>query len=136
MKIDATTLSSTYQSSLTGEKETAEVESFKDKLEQAASSKDLDKLKEASQEFEAYFVNTLFKEMRKTIQDGGLVEKSQARTTFEEMLDKEMSKSISKTGGVGLADMIYNNMLKVYQSVDPDEVEPSEIEDAHVDIQG
>lgn len=136
MKIDATMLSSTYQSSLAGEKETAEVASFKDKLEQAASSKDLNQLKEASQEFEAYFINTLFKEMRKTIQEGGLVEKSQARTTFEEMLDEEMSKSVSKTGGIGLADMIYKNMLKVYQSVDPDEVEPSAIEDTHVDIQG
>ncbi len=116
MKIDSNMISNTYQTSATQEKEASEVNSFKDKLEQAASDKDLTKLKEASQEFEAYFINTLFKEMRKTIQDGGLVEKSDARTTFEGMLDEEMSKTISKTGGMGLSDMIYNNMLKVYSA--------------------
>jgi len=120
VKIDSNMISNTYQTSVSQEKEAGEVDSFKDKLEQAANDKDLTKLKEASQEFEAYFINTLFKEMRKTIQDGGLVEKSQARTTFEGMLDEEMSKSISKTGGLGLADMIYNNMLKVYSTSTPE----------------
>ncbi|GAB6107638.1 rod-binding protein [Fusibacter bizertensis] len=116
MKIDSNMISNAYQTSVSQEKEASEVNSFKDKLEQAANDKDLTKLKEASQEFEAYFINTLFKEMRKTVQDGGLVEKSDARTTFEGMLDEEMSKSISKTGGIGLADMIYNNMVKVYSA--------------------
>lgn len=115
-------LTGTYQSALSAQQETAETESFKKTLEEAASSKDLEKLKVASQEFEAYFVNTLFKEMRKTIQDGGLTEKSQARETFEGMLDEEMSKLISKKGGFGIADLIYENMSRVYGSQKTEEV--------------
>lgn len=125
MKIDSSMISGNYTPVATQEKETIETNAFKEALEKAATDKDLTKLKEASQEFEAYFVNTLFKEMRKTIQDGGLVEKSEATTTFEEMLDEEMSKTISKNGGMGLADMIYNNMLRVYGSTSAPATEPS-----------
>ena len=126
MKIDSSVmsnLSGTYQSALTQQQETAEAESFKKTLEKAATDKDMDRLKVASQEFEAYFVNSLFKEIRKTIQDGGLTEKSQARETFEGMLDEEMSKLISKKGGFGIADLIYENMSRVYGSKDVTEVD-------------
>ncbi len=114
MKIDNSVISGAYKTAVTQEKTAMEADGFKDMLEKAAEGNDLTKLKEASQEFEAFFINTLFKEMRKTIQESGLTEKSQATTTFEDMLDEEMSKTISKTGGLGLADMIYNNMVKVY----------------------
>ena len=117
MKIDSTAMSGligSYKTAVTEKQSVAETDSFKETLEKAASNKDLDRLKTASQEFEAYFVNTLLKEMRKTIQDGGLTEKSQARETFEGMLDEEMSKLISKKGSFGLADMIYDNMMRVY----------------------
>lgn len=132
MKIDSAALGNltgTYQSALSAQQETAETESFKKTLEEAASSKDLEKLKVASQEFEAYFVNTLFKEMRKTIQDGGLTEKSQARETFEGMLDEEMSKLISKKGGFGIADLIYENMSRVYGGQNTEEVDADTILD-------
>lgn len=132
MKIDSAALGNltgTYQSALTSQQETIDTDAFKKTLEQAASDKDLEKLKVASQEFEAYFVNTLFKEMRKTIQDGGLTEKSQARETFEGMLDEEMSKLIGKKGGFGIADLIYENMSRVYgnqkietESIDADSI--------------
>lgn len=132
MKIDSAALGNltgTYQSALTSQQETIDTDAFKKTLEQAASDKDLEKLKVASQEFEAYFVNTLFKEMRKTIQDGGLTEKSQARETFEGMLDEEMSKLIGKKGGFGIADLIYENMSRIYgnqkietESIDADSI--------------
>ena len=117
MKIDSSMISNVYSTALSQEKEVNETNAFKETLEKAAGNKDLEKLKEASQEFEAYFLNTLFKEMRKTVQEGGLTEKSQARTTFEEMLDEEMSKTISQKGGIGLSDMIYNNMVRAYGNV-------------------
>ena len=129
MKVDSNLISNTISSAVVQEKGQAETDAFKKKLEAAASSKDHEKLKEASQEFEAYFIQTLFKEMRKTIQDGGLTEKSQARTTFEEMLDEEMSKSISKNSGIGLADMIYDNMLRVYASNVAAESKSTAVED-------
>lgn len=139
MKIDQVGISGTYQSAASQNKETVETDAFKDLLKTAAENKDLKKLKEASQEFEAYFINMLFKEMRKTIQEGGLVEKSQARSTFETMLDEEMSKNLSKQGGVGLADMIYNNMMRVYSATDvsdSDEEVDTQASELHLDVKG
>ena len=142
MKIDSSMISNVYTTALSQDKEATETDAFKKTLEKAAETKDLDKLKEASREFEAYFLNTLFKEMRKTVQDGGLTEKSQARTTFEEMLDEEMSKTITKTGGVGLADMIYKNMARVYgnaangANTEDDEAKVDATSESHVDIKG
>lgn len=139
MKIDQTPISGTYQSAVSQNKETVETDAFKDLLKTAAEGKDLKKLKEASQEFEAYFINMLFKEMRKTIQEGGLVEKSQARSTFENMLDEEMSKNMSKQGGLGLADMIYNNMVRVYSNTSIKESEDAietQSTDTHLDVKG
>lgn len=138
MKIDSAALGNltgTYQSALTSQQEIIDTDAFKKTLEQAASDKDLEKLKVASQEFEAYFVNTLFKEMRKTIQDGGLTEKSQARETFEGMLDEEMSKLIGKKGGFGIADLIFENMSRVYgsQKVETESVDADAILD-HIGI--
>lgn len=139
MKIDQMPISGTYQSAVSQNKETVETDAFKDLLKTAAEGKDLKKLKEASQEFEAYFINMLFKEMRKTIQEGGLVEKSQARSTFENMLDEEMSKNMSKQGGLGLADMIYNNMVRVYSNTSIKESEDAietQSKDTHLDVKG
>lgn len=148
MKIDNSVISGAYKTAATQEKTAMEADGFKDMLEKAAEGNDLTKLKEASQEFEAFFINTLFKEMRKTIQESGLTEKSQATTTFEDMLDEEMSQTISKTGGLGLADMIYNNMVKVYannaaisedvkaKTEGDSESEPDENNPISIDIKG
>lgn len=89
--------------------------SFQDKLENAAKKKDLQGLKEASQEFEAYFINIMLKQMRKTVIDSGLIEKSEARKTFEGMLDQEYASTISKKDGIGLGKAIYDAMRKAYE---------------------
>lgn len=99
----------------TERKSAVEASDFKEKLARAAESKDLEALKEASQQFEAYFINTLLKQMRKTIEDSGLVEKSEARKMFEQMLDQEYAKEMSKSGSFGISDAIYEAMKKAYE---------------------
>ncbi len=86
--------------------------SFEDALKKAAESGDDEKLKSACQEFESVFLNMMLASMRKTIPDGGLMEKSQATETFESMLDEEYSKSLSKSGGIGLADVLAKQLKK------------------------
>ncbi len=88
--------------------------SFKEKLENAVKNKDDEGLKEASKEFEAYFVNLLLKQMRKTVVDGGLIEKSESRKQFESMLDEEYAKMMSEEGGLGLSKAIYDAMKEAY----------------------
>ena len=65
------------------------------------------KLQEATREWEAFFVGYLLKQMRKTAgNEGGLFAPSEGEKMFRDMLDDETARSLSKTGGLGLADML------------------------------
>lgn len=92
----------------------AKMEDFKAKLEAAMKKRDDEGLRNVSQEFEAYFVGVLLKQMRKTVVDGGLIQKSEARKQFESMLDDEYAKKISGDGGIGLGDAIYEALKIAY----------------------
>nr|WP_306770719.1 rod-binding protein [Isachenkonia alkalipeptolytica] len=52
----------------------------------------------------------MFKNMRNTVPDGGLVEKSFGRGIYEEMQDEKMAEDISQNGGVGLAKELYQQL--------------------------
>jgi len=66
-----------------------------------------DKLKKATQDFEAYFVGEMLKGMRKTVPEGGLIKKGHGEKIYEEMLDVEMASHISKGKGLGLAEIMF-----------------------------
>lgn len=70
------------------------------------------KLKEACQQFEEMFLTQMMKQMRKTAPGGGLFGGSQSEKQFEEMLDQERAKSWSADGGVGMAQMMFEQMKK------------------------
>jgi flagellar protein FlgJ len=72
----------------------------------------LAKLHQTAQQMEALFVDLLFKEMRKTApQGGGLTGKpSQAEETFGEMLDEKRAEELSKTGSLGIAKVIEDQL--------------------------
>jgi len=83
----------------------------------ASASTVLDKshadLKKATQQFESYFVDQLFKEMRKTVPDDTLLGDSDHQTEiFTDMMDQSVSDSISKRGDFGLAKMMYSELSK------------------------
>lgn len=77
------------------------------KLEKAFTEKDDKELKKACQEFEATFINMLFKEMRKTV---GSSDSNFALDTYQEMLDEELANSVSEGKGIGIADMMYKQL--------------------------
>ena len=77
------------------------------KLEKAYTEKDQKELREACEEFEATFINMLFKEMRKTVGTG---DTSFALNTYQEMFDDEIASAVSKGKGIGIADMMYNQL--------------------------
>lgn len=72
------------------------------------------KLKRACQDFEAMFVGYVLKSMRKTVPEGGFIKKSAGERIYREMLDMEVASSISKNRGMGLADVLYNQLKKGY----------------------
>lgn len=84
-------------------------ENLKNRLDNVKEDKELLKV---CQEFESLFVHMMLKEMRSTIPDGGLTEKSKGREIFQDMYDQELAKEISQSQdqGIGLAKMLYEQM--------------------------
>ena len=71
---------------------------------------------EAAKEFEAQFVSTLLQSMFKGLEDqdnpfsGGAGE-----TMFGSLLVDQYGQQMAKSGGVGLADSVYREMLKMQE---------------------
>ncbi|NLM75752.1 MAG: flagellar biosynthesis protein FlgJ [Clostridiaceae bacterium] len=83
--------------------------SFESVLKKAYDENDKKKLKEACDQFEALMLQMLFKQMKATVPEGGLIEKSNARSIFEDMLDETLMQQASNRG-VGLSDMMYKHL--------------------------
>ena len=73
------------------------------------AEKDIEKV---SRDFESVFLNKLLSSMRKTIPKSGLLD-SFASDMFKSMMDEEMSKEMSKNKGMGMGEMIYNDLSKI-----------------------
>jgi len=69
-------------------------------------------LMEVCREFEAVFLNMMLQEMRKTVPESNLTEKSYARQLYESMQDEEIAKEMAKGQGIGLAQQIYRQLSR------------------------
>jgi flagellar protein FlgJ len=78
------------------------------------------KLKEACKDFEALFMSSLLKAMRKTVQKTNLFGSDSGEETFQEMMDAEVSKSAAKTSSMGIADLMYRQLTdEMARKADP-----------------
>ncbi len=116
MKIDGSSLiGSSTSNQIASTQSDEKLESFSEALEKAKENGDDEDLKKVSQQFEAFFINEIFKSMRKASDWGdGLTEKSHARGMYESMLDENLSDEISSGKGIGIADLIFKQMSKQY----------------------
>jgi Rod binding domain-containing protein len=74
-------------------------------------------LRDASQMYENYFLNEMVKAMRSTVhRDGGMMKPSFAEKIFEGQLDQQYVDGWAKKGGIGLADMIHQQISERYQA--------------------
>ena len=77
-----------------------------------AKGKDPEQLKKAAEQFETIFLQQMFKEMRNTIPDEGLIPRSSAEDMYTQMQDAEAAKVMAERGGIGLAEMMLQELLK------------------------
>ncbi|BDI28301.1 hypothetical protein CCAX7_003520 [Capsulimonas corticalis] len=70
-------------------------------------------LKKACQQFEGYFLNLMFKEMRKSIPKSTVLKDDAGQEqTFQEMMDQKVSDVMSERGDFGLAKMMYVQLTR------------------------
>lgn len=71
---------------------------------------------EAAKEFESQFISTLFQSMFKGLEDedsafGG----GPGETMFSSLLVDQYGQQMTKSGGIGLADSVYREILKMQE---------------------
>ena len=76
------------------------------------SPKDKAALKKTCQDFEAIFIQSMLKAMRKSVIQSGLFAKSNATAIYEDMLDQNIATDMAKKQSLGLADQMYRQMEK------------------------
>ncbi|MDH4120844.1 MAG: rod-binding protein [Deltaproteobacteria bacterium] len=76
----------------------------------ALSAQEMQRLKDTAQEFEALLLERMVKDMRLSIPRADLFGDSQAQDLFQEMLDGEYSRLMTRRGGIGVADFMVSRM--------------------------
>jgi peptidoglycan hydrolase FlgJ len=72
------------------------------------------RLHKACQEFESIMTNYLLKSMRESVMKAEDPDKG--RETYESMLDEKLAGEMSKSGGQGLSDLLYQQLVPLVQS--------------------
>jgi flagellar protein FlgJ len=70
-----------------------------------------EKLREVADLYEQHFIREMMKQMRSTVHEGGVIKKNNAEKIFQEQLDDQYSQKWGKAGGIGLSDLIYDQLL-------------------------
>lgn len=83
-------------------------------LQNAGTTKGNDKQRmvETARDFEAIFVKQMFKGMRRTIPEGGLLPRGNAEEIYYDMQDMEAAKQATAQGGIGLSKVFLEQMSK------------------------
>lgn len=71
-----------------------------------------------AEEFEAVFLNTFVEQMFAGIETDGPFTGGSSEAIYRSMMSEQYAKSIAKSGGVGLADHVYAEILKA-QHIEP-----------------
>ncbi len=90
--------------------------SFIDRADEGGKAVIRGKLKQASQELESLFVYQLLQVMRRTVPRSTLWGGEKAGETLTWLMDQELSRSLSQRGGMGLAEIIVEQLDSIAPS--------------------
>jgi flagellar protein FlgJ len=68
-------------------------------------------IEKTCQDFESLFINYMLQQMRQTIPQNGLFDGGRAEQLYTSMMDGELAKSISQQRGLGLAPMMFRQLV-------------------------
>ena len=67
-------------------------------------------LRKTCETFEAVFTQQLFKAMRSTVGDGGLLEKGQADAIYNDLMDQQVARDLAASRSLGITDMLFDQL--------------------------
>lgn|GEM_PF-1303285 len=86
----------------------------KDILEETSAAPEKRKLYEAAKEFEAFFVEKMFVEMKKNVPKNPMFHGGYAEDIFDDMLLSERVRKVSSNTEFGLAEKMYQQLSLAY----------------------
>ncbi|WP_154519611.1 rod-binding protein [Velocimicrobium porci] len=109
ISINSNTLYNSYLNSA------SDISSKTDKLQDTLTNSDLsnaddEELMEVCKSFESYFVEQVFKEMKKTVHSSD--DDNEYMQYFGDMLTQTYSESVTDSGQLGLAQLLYESMKR------------------------
>jgi flagellar protein FlgJ len=70
------------------------------------------RLKQACADFESIFIYYMFKSMRKSLPQNGLLDNTQEQKFYKSMADQAISENIARGRGMGLGKLLYNQLKR------------------------
>jgi len=79
--------------------------------------RDMDKsaARKAAEQFEAVFLSQMLAPMFETVPTDSFMGGGQAESVYRGMMVEEMGKSLAKQGGIGIADSVFREILKLQE---------------------
>lgn len=72
--------------------------------------------RKTAQEFEAFFLSQMFEVMSSGVKTDGPMGGGQAEGKWRSFLNDEYGKTMSKGRGIGIANMVYDQMIKMQEA--------------------
>ena len=115
--MDISGLTSAYTDYLTNTADNTKVNALKDTLSTDYSKATDEELLDACKQFEAYFLEQIFKGMEKTVpkSEDGDNSTQNLLDYFKETTIQELAEQSTETNSLGLAQMLYEQMKRNYQ---------------------
>ena len=116
--MDMSGINSAYTDYLTGQITGTKTDALKDKLNTDYSKATDEELMAACKQFDAYFLEQVFKGMQKTIPESEFSSSSTSTLVdyYKDNMIQELATQSTETNSIGLAQTMYEQMKRNYQS--------------------
>ena len=85
----------------------------------AANAPEQQKIRAAAEEFEAVFLSQMLEPMFKGIETDGLFGGGSSEKIYQSVMLQEYGKALARTGGVGIADAVEREILRLQEVQQP-----------------
>ncbi|TNE66541.1 MAG: hypothetical protein EP335_03465 [Alphaproteobacteria bacterium] len=74
------------------------------------------KAREAAEQFEAVFLSQMLAPMFSTVETDSMMGGGPGEEVFRSMMVEEVGKQVARRGGIGIADQVYREILKMQEA--------------------